>query len=177
VVSGLLTCKTGTSSRAKRDPARLLRQPPSRIFPLGTSTFIQHSAFNIQHFLEDVMALGFSKHNGGDVVPPGFYWNLKQWEAQIVPRPGAGLRGEPTSRYLRMPLVALLVVAPLMGAVYAFFLPFIGFALVMAYLVRGIGGRLKGAPATVDITRPLGSPLRGGQSGSARSGCAPGVSS
>lgn len=123
------------------------------------------------------MTFGFSKHNGGDVVPPGFYWNLKQWEAQIVPKPGAGLKGEPTSRYLRMPLVALLVVAPLMGAVYAFFLPFIGFALVIAYLVRGINGRIKGAPVDVDIKHPLGSLLREGQSGSARSGCAPGVSS
>lgn len=123
------------------------------------------------------MTFGFIKHNGGDVVPPGFYWNLKQWEAQIVPKPCAALKGEPTSRYLRMPLVALLVIAPLMGAVYAFFLPFIGFALVIAYLVRRIGGRIKGAPAAVDITRPLGSLLPGGQSGSARSGCAPGVSS
>src|SRR5512145_148349 len=101
------------------------------------------------------MALGFSKHTGGDVVPPGFYWNLKQWEAQIVPRPGAALKGEPTSRYLRMPLVALLVVAPVMGGVYAFFLPFIGFALVIAYLVKQVGGRITGAPATVDIKRPL----------------------
>lgn len=123
------------------------------------------------------MALGFKRYNGGDVVPPGFYWNLKQWEAQIVPRPCAALKDEPTSRYLRMPLVALLIVAPLMGAVYAFFLPFIGFALVIAYLVRRIGGGMKGAPATVDLKRPLGSLLHGGQSGSARSGCAPGVSS
>lgn len=123
------------------------------------------------------MALGFTRHNGGDVVPPGFYWNLNRWEAQIVPRPGAALKDEASSRYLRMPLVALFVVAPVMGGVYAFFLPFIGFALVVAYLVRRIGGGLRGAPATGDLTPPLGSLLRGGQTGSARSGCAPGVSS
>jgi len=123
------------------------------------------------------MALGFNRRNGGDVVPAGFYWNLGEWEAQIVQKPGAALKGGPSMRYLRMPLVALLVLAPLMGAVYAFFLPFIGFALVIAYLLRRIGGRFRGSPAPAGVTRPLGSLLNGGQSGSARSGCAPGVSS
>lgn len=123
------------------------------------------------------MALGFVKRSGGDVVPPGFYWNLKEWEAQIVAPPGAALKGEATNRYLRLPLVALLVLAPLMGAIYAFFLPFIGFVLVISYLVRRIGGGLKGTPVPVDIKHPLGSLLHGGQSGSVRSDCAPGVSS
>ena len=123
------------------------------------------------------MALGFTKKNGGDVVPAGFYWNLKEWEAQIVPAPGGALKGDAAARFVRLPLVALLVLAPVMGGVYAFFLPFIGFALVIAYLFRKIGGGLKGSKVPVDVTRPLGSLLHGGQSGSARSGCAPGVSS
>lgn len=123
------------------------------------------------------MALGFIKRNGGDVVPPGFYWNIQEWEAQIVPPPGAALKGSASLRFVRMPLAALLVLAPLMGAIYAFFLPFIGFALVIAYLIRKIRGGLRGSKVTAHVTRPLGSLLHGGRSGSTRSGCAPGVSS
>ena len=123
------------------------------------------------------MALGFTKRHGGDVVPAGFYWNTAEWEAQIVARPGGGLKGSAQASYVRLPLVALLVLAPLMGAAYAFFLPFIGFALVISYLVRKIGGGLRGTPIPVELKPQLGSLLRGGQSGSARSDCAHEVSS
>ena len=123
------------------------------------------------------MALGFNTRKGGDVVPPGYYWNLADWEAQIIPPPGAALKGNASKRYLRLPLAALLVLAPLMGAAYAFFLPFIGFALVIAFLIRKITGGITGTPVPAGFRRPLGSLLHGGQSGSARSGCAPGASS
>ena len=39
------------------------------------------------------MALGFSKFHGGDNVRFGFYWNVKEWEAQIVPKEGGELEG------------------------------------------------------------------------------------
>jgi hypothetical protein len=89
------------------------------------------------------MALGFEKRHGGDVVKFGFYWNLAEWAAQIVPAAGGTLKGNADAKYLRLPLLALLVVAPLMGAAYAIFLPFIGFAMVAMFLM----GRLR-APQT-----------------------------
>jgi hypothetical protein len=89
------------------------------------------------------MALGFEKRRGGEAVKFGFYWNVAEWEAQVVPAAGATLEGDAGTRYVRLPLLALLVVAPLMGAAYAMFLPFIGFAMVAMFLV----GRLK-APET-----------------------------
>jgi hypothetical protein len=88
------------------------------------------------------MALGFRKHVGGDTVKFGFYWNLGEWEAQIVPAAGGELKGTATDRYLRLPLLALLVIAPLMGAAYAFFLPFIGFAMVAVYLMKRVRGEV-----------------------------------
>lgn len=89
------------------------------------------------------MALGFEKRRGGEAVKFGFYWNVAEWQAQIVPAAGGTLNGDEGSKYLRLPLLALLVVAPLMGAAYAMFLPFIGFAMVAMFLM----GRLK-APQT-----------------------------
>jgi hypothetical protein len=89
------------------------------------------------------MTLGFEKRRGGDAVKFGFYWNVAEWEAQIVPAAGGTLNGDGATRYVRLPLLALLIVAPLMGAAYAMFLPFIGFAMVAMFLT----GRLK-APQT-----------------------------
>jgi hypothetical protein len=79
------------------------------------------------------------RYAGGDVVKAGFYWNLREWEANIIPREGGVLKGAEEARYARVPLPVLLVVAPLMGAAYAMFLPFIGFAMVAMFLA----GRLK----------------------------------
>ena len=120
------------------------------------------------------MTLGFTTRTTGDVVPAGLYWNVKEWQAQVVPAPGAALKGEPRARFVRLPLLALLVLAPVMGGIYAFFLPFIGFALVIAYLVRRIGGGLRGQPI---LSRPFGLLRHGARSGSARSDCAHGASS
>lgn len=72
---------------------------------------------------------------GGEQVKPGFYWNLREWEASVIPREGGVLKGAEEARYVRVPLPVLLFVAPLMGAAYAMFLPFIGFAMVAMYLV------------------------------------------
>lgn len=90
------------------------------------------------------MALGFSKQRGGDLVKFGFYWNVARWEAQIVPAEGGQLKGSAETKYVRMPLLALLIVAPLMGAAYAMFLPFIGFVMVLMALT----GRLKAGTTT-----------------------------
>jgi hypothetical protein len=89
------------------------------------------------------MALGFAKRRGGEAVKFGFYWNVAEWKAQIVPAAGGTLDGEEGTRFLRLPLLVVLVVAPLMGAAFAMFLPFIGFAMLAMFLV----GRLK-APET-----------------------------
>lgn len=92
-------------------------------------------------------------YHGGDNVRFGFYWNPKEWEAQIVPKEGGMLRGEAEVGYIRMPMLLLLVFAPLMGAAYAFFLPFIGFAMVamrLAGLLRRKAGTPPAAEARVD---------------------------
>lgn len=92
------------------------------------------------------MTLGFERRRGGDAVTFGFYWNVAEWEVQIVPAAGGRLAGGEEARYVRLPLLALLVVAPLMGAAYAMFLPFIGFAMLAMFLL----GRLKKPETRMD---------------------------
>lgn len=78
----------------------------------------------------------------GEHVKGGFYWNAREWALQVIPREGGTLRGEPGTVHYRLPLLVMLVVAPLMGAAYAMFLPFLGFAMVAMYLA----GRLRKRP-------------------------------
>lgn len=95
------------------------------------------------------MAMGFNKFFGGDNVRFGFYWNVKEWEAQIVPKEGGELKGSREVTYVRLPLMAVLVLAPLMGALYAFFLPFIGIAMVLMYLAGRLRGLFRTTPPAV----------------------------
>lgn len=83
-----------------------------------------------------------ARPTGGMNVRAGFYWNLRKWEMTSVARPGGILPGEAGDTYVRVPVLALLVVAPIMGALYVMFLPFIGVAMVLAHL-----GRMAGAAA------------------------------
>ena len=98
------------------------------------------------------MALGFDRYRGGDNVRFGFYWNVKEWEAQIVPKEGGELKGHSDIAYLRLPLVAVLMLAPLMGALYAFFLPFIGIAMVLMFLMGKLRGLFRTTPPAVDAS-------------------------
>ena len=95
------------------------------------------------------MALGFSKFHGGDNVRFGFYWNVKEWEAQIVPKEGGELKASDEVTFVRLPLLALLVIAPVMGALYAFFLPFIGIAMVLMYLAGRLRAQFRTTPPAV----------------------------
>jgi hypothetical protein len=95
------------------------------------------------------MALGFNKFRGGENVRFGFYWNLKEWEAQIVPKEGGELKGDADMTYVRLPLLAVLMLAPLMGALYAFFLPFIGLAMFAMYLAGRLRGLFRTTPPAV----------------------------
>lgn len=92
---------------------------------------------------------------GGDRVGAGFYWNRHELAAEIVPKEGGVLKGAAGETYIRLPLLVVLLLAPIMGAVYAFFLPFIGFAMVLMYLA----GRLRRLftttpPAKAQAARP-----------------------
>lgn len=85
------------------------------------------------------MTTGMTKYTAGERVKRGFYCNLKTWEAQTVSGEGGVLNGAAGETFVRLPILAVLALAPIMGAVYAIFLPFIGFAMVAMY----IGGLLK----------------------------------
>jgi hypothetical protein len=73
---------------------------------------------------------------GGDTVKGGYYWNLERWDATFVEGPAGELPGSPREIYRGIPTVALLFAAPIMGALFVMFLPFIGIALLLQHIAR-----------------------------------------
>lgn len=76
------------------------------------------------------------RHQGGDKVKAGFYFNMNSWEVSTMSGQGGVLAGAIDDRYLRVPLPMLLMLAPMMGAAFAMFLPFIGIALVLDFAAK-----------------------------------------
>ena len=79
------------------------------------------------------------KNNGGDRVGKGTYWNLTNGERIDIMNEGT-LPGDPKVTFYRMPAAAIIVVAPVLGLVYAAFLPFIGIAMAVKLIGQKIGG-------------------------------------
>jgi hypothetical protein len=76
------------------------------------------------------------RHTGGEIIKHGFYWNPRTWQVTLIERQGGVLPGPATERYARVPVLAMLILAPIMGAAYVMFLPVIGFAMVFDFLGR-----------------------------------------
>jgi hypothetical protein len=69
-------------------------------------------------------------HKGGDTVKTGFYLDWRNWRFEMIDAVKGSLSGAPETSYVRVPTLAMLVVAPILGALFVVFLPFIGFAIV-----------------------------------------------
>jgi hypothetical protein len=90
---------------------------------------------------------------GGAAVRNGYYWNLGKWQVIPVARDGEQLPGGPAEKYLRLPLLAVVMLLPVMGALFVVFLPFIGFFLTFQAALRPVVGLFRrtaeGLAATV----------------------------
>jgi hypothetical protein len=75
-------------------------------------------------------------NRGGDLVKGGYYWHLEKWDATFVEAPAGELPGGPGEVYRRIPTALMLLAAPIMGALFVIFLPFIGIALLLQHIGR-----------------------------------------
>ena len=98
--------------------------------------------------------------NGGHTVTAGTYWNMMNGEridlAQEGVLPGSG-------RYVKAPAALALAAGPVLGLVFAVFLPFIAIAMALTLLGRAIiEGMVHAATsAAVFGWRPIESYLAG----------------
>lgn len=75
-------------------------------------------------------------YTGGTKVKNGFYWSMQAWDMAMVPAEGGMLPGDAARTYTRIPTLLFLLLAPMMGALYVVFLPFVGFVMVLGYAAR-----------------------------------------
>lgn len=87
------------------------------------------------------------RHRGGQRVGKGTYWNFDNGERVDITDEGI-LPGGNKEMYYRMPASGLLVAGPILGLVYAAFLPFIGIAMVVKLLAQKMAGSLVDAMRT-----------------------------
>jgi hypothetical protein len=74
--------------------------------------------------------------NGGTQVKGGFYFNPHGLRIVAVSGKTGLLAGEPSERFIRIPALAVLLLAPILGGMFVVFLPVIGFVLVGQYFAR-----------------------------------------
>ena len=75
---------------------------------------------------------------GGTKVPAGFYWRKSGWEIVTLSGQGGVLPGGRDERYVKIPVLAMLMLAPAMGAALVMFLPLTGFYMAGREIVRKV---------------------------------------
>ena len=78
------------------------------------------------------------RHAGGTRVEGGYYWHVGTWEIAPIRGETGTLPGGPQDQYLHAPVPVLFLAAPVMGAAFAMFLPFIGVAMPVYGIARGL---------------------------------------
>jgi hypothetical protein len=72
-------------------------------------------------------------NKGGHTVKAGTYWNLSNGNRVQMEQEGA-LPGSGTTRYIKAPVAVMLMAAPVIGLLFAVFLPFIGIAMTLSLI-------------------------------------------
>jgi hypothetical protein len=80
------------------------------------------------------------KHIGGETVTKGNYWNFSNGDRISMDNGGVLPGGRTTTYYKASPLV-ILSAGPVLGLIYAAFLPFIGLAIIAKMVFTKLFGR------------------------------------
>ncbi len=103
-------------------------------------------------------------HRGGQNAGKGTYWNMSNGQ-RIDIDGAASLPGGAEPRYVKMSAVMMLMAGPVLGLLYAAFLPFIGIAMTVGLVGKKLFGGLAqvAAKSTSFGWRPIEAYLDGKQ--------------
>lgn len=73
-----------------------------------------------------------TKLSGGSQVKSGYYWHLDHWSIEPIRQDGQQLPGSARDQYLKVNTAAAMLLAPLMGAAFVMFMPFIALYLAVS---------------------------------------------
>jgi len=85
-------------------------------------------------------------NKGGHTVKAGTYWNLSNGNRVQMEQEGA-LPGSGTTRYIKAPVAVMLMAAPVIGLLFAVFLPFIGIAMTLSLIGKKLANTVTEAAA------------------------------
>ena len=85
-------------------------------------------------------------NTGGHTVKAGTYWNLANGNRVRMEQEGA-LPGDGQTRYIKAPVAVMLMAAPVIGLVFAVFLPFIGIAMTISLIGKKLANAVTEAAA------------------------------
>ncbi|NTW57558.1 MAG: hypothetical protein HGB21_01110 [Nitrospirae bacterium] len=99
---------------------------------------------------------------GGHTVQAGTYWNLADGNRVDMDQEGV-LPGKGTEMYIKAPAAAALAAGPVIGLIFAVFLPFIGIAMTLGLIGRKLAeGVVSAAAGSVSFGwRPIEAYLAG----------------
>ena len=80
------------------------------------------------------------KHTGGETVTKGNYWNFSTGDRISMDNSGV-LPGNRTATYYKASPLVILAAGPVLGLIYAAFLPFIGLAIIAKMVFTKLFGR------------------------------------
>jgi len=84
--------------------------------------------------------------NGGHKAAAGTYWNLSNGSRVEMEQEGV-LPGSATTRYIKAPAALMLMAAPVIGLVFAVFLPFIGIVMALSVVGKKLAQGVQAAAA------------------------------
>ena len=94
------------------------------------------------------------RFEGGSKVKGGFYFNQQSWDLVTVSGKSGVLPGSTRDLHLKIPVLLMLLGAPVIGAALVMFLPFAGIALFLHALYRKV------VPASAPAPDPKPAPAR-----------------
>jgi hypothetical protein len=89
---------------------------------------------------------------GGQTVKGGYFLNLRDWKLEVVEGDTGVLPADEGARYRRVPMLAMIVLAPVMGLAFVVLLPFIGLAVIAEQTGRQLGRLFGARPAEAKPT-------------------------
>ena len=101
---------------------------------------------------------------GGHKVAAGTYWNMTNGSRVQMEQEGV-LPGDQKTRYIKAPVAVMLMAAPVIGLVFAVFLPFIGIAMTLSLIGKKlVDGVASAAAGSMSFGwRPIEAYLAGGR--------------
>ena len=102
-----------------------------------------------------------TKLNAGTPVKRGYYFSMKNWSVNPIEKDGTVLHGEAGEQFIPVPLPVAVMLAPVLGAVFLMFMPFIGFYLVGHRALQPVARMFK--KSTTEIAASMSPGLQPGE--------------